>query len=91
MKAHVSTMLTESGLSIPLPVRHFKARVRRKAGCKPTSKAFRVLFVLTMWVVASGLQTRNAGHVARRSHRQGIANNVLPVVLLLRRKVLSFS
>jgi hypothetical protein len=25
MKAHVSTMLTESGLSIALPVRHFKA------------------------------------------------------------------
>jgi hypothetical protein len=26
MKAHVSTMLTESGLSIPLRVRHFKGR-----------------------------------------------------------------
>ena len=48
MKAHVSTMLTESGLSIPLPVRDFKAPVRPKAGCKPTSTAFRVLFVLTV-------------------------------------------
>jgi hypothetical protein len=48
MKAHVSTMLTESDLSIPLPVRHFKAPVRRKAGCKPTSTVFRVFSVLTM-------------------------------------------
>ena len=29
MKAHVSTMLTESDLSIPLPLRHFKGLVRR--------------------------------------------------------------
>lgn len=47
MKAHVSTMLTESGLSIALAVRHFKALARRNAGCKTTSTAFRVLFVLT--------------------------------------------
>ena len=47
MKAHVSTMLTESDLSIPLPVRHFKCLVRRKAGCKPTSTVFRVFSVLT--------------------------------------------
>jgi hypothetical protein len=65
MKAHVSTMLTESGLSIPLPVRDFKHLVRRNGRCKTTSTAFRVLFVLTMRVAASGLQTKNAGHVAR--------------------------
>jgi hypothetical protein len=65
MKAHVSTMLTESGLSIPLPVRDFKRLVRRNGRCKTTSTAFRVLFVLTMRVAASGLQTKNAGHVAR--------------------------
>jgi hypothetical protein len=48
MKAHVSTMLTESGLSIPLRLRHFKSLVRRNAGCKTTSMAFRVFSVLTM-------------------------------------------
>src|SRR5881409_2342011 len=50
MKAHVSTMLTESGLSIALALRHFKCVVRRNAGCKQTSTVFRVLFVLTMRV-----------------------------------------
>jgi hypothetical protein len=45
----VSTMLTESGLSIALALRHFKCLVRRKAGCKPTSTAFRGFSVLTMW------------------------------------------
>lgn len=43
----VSTMLTESGLSIALALRHFKCLVRRNGRCKPTSTAFRVLFVLT--------------------------------------------
>ena len=43
----VSTMLTESGLSIALRVRHFKGLVPRNAGCKPTSTAFRGFFVLT--------------------------------------------
>jgi len=42
-------MLTESDLSIALALRHFKYLLRRNAGCKPTSTAFRVLFVLTMW------------------------------------------
>lgn len=45
----VSTMLTESGLSIALPLRHFKCLAPRNGGCKPTSTAFWVLFVLTMW------------------------------------------
>ena len=45
----VSTMLTESGLSIALPVRQFKGRCDEMGGCKPTSTAFRGLFVLTMW------------------------------------------
>src|SRR6266571_68360 len=44
----VSTMLTESGLSIALALRHFKRLVRRNGRCKPTSTVFRVLFVLTM-------------------------------------------
>src|SRR6202790_5019389 len=44
----VSTMLTESDLSIALRLRHFKGLARRNGGCKPTSTAFRVLFVLTM-------------------------------------------
>ena len=48
MKAHVSTMLTESGLSIALPVRHFKESVRRNGGCKPTSARIGGLFGLTM-------------------------------------------
>jgi hypothetical protein len=52
MKAHVSTMLTESDLSIALALRHFKCLVRRNAECKPTSTAFRVVSVLTMWTVA---------------------------------------
>jgi hypothetical protein len=60
MKAHVSTMLTESGLSIALPVRHFKESVRPKAGCKPTSTAFRVLVVLTMRTLGP-----NRNHVPR--------------------------
>src|SRR6266540_4593916 len=45
----VSTILTESGLSIALPLRQFKGRCDEMGGCKPTSTAFRVLFVLTMW------------------------------------------
>jgi hypothetical protein len=32
MKAHVSTMLTESGWSIALPVRHFKGRCDEMEG-----------------------------------------------------------
>ncbi len=47
MKAHVSTMLTESGLSIALALRQFKGRCDEMGGCKPTSTAFRGLFVLT--------------------------------------------
>ena len=48
----VSTMLTESGLSIALPLRHFKGLARRNAGCKPTSTRIAGLFVLT--TVADG-------------------------------------
>ena len=44
----VSTMLTDSGLSIALPVRHFKGLARRNAGCKTTSTAFGVLSVLSL-------------------------------------------
>lgn len=62
----VSTMLTESGLSIALPVRHFKAPVQRKAGCEPTSAAFRVRFVLT----ARALQ-RGVTDTSRKSQRGG--------------------
>jgi hypothetical protein len=72
MKAHVSTMLTESGLSIALPVRHFKESVRPKAGCKPTSTAFRVLVVLTMGKPLDVWQSPAArSHIlARRERRQ---------------------
>ena len=49
----VSTMLTESGLSIASAVRDFKAPVRPKAGCKPTITVFRVFFVLNEVMVAS--------------------------------------
>jgi hypothetical protein len=42
----VSTMLTESGLSIALALRHFKRLVRRNGRCKPTSTAFRGAFRL---------------------------------------------
>ena len=44
----VSAMLTDSDLSIPLRLRHFKGLPRRNAGCKTTSTAFGVLFVLTL-------------------------------------------
>jgi hypothetical protein len=37
MKAHVSTMLTQSGLSIALRMRAFKSLVRRNEGCKTTN------------------------------------------------------
>jgi len=40
MKAHVSTMLTESGLSIASPMRHFKGLVRLNRGCKTTNPLF---------------------------------------------------
>ena len=63
----VSTMLTESGLSIALPVRHFKGLVRRNGGCKPTSTAFRVLSVLT----TCGRVRLQRG-VTRRSNRRGV-------------------
>jgi len=43
----VSTMLTESDLSISLPMRHFKGLARRNGGCKPTSTAFQRFCVLT--------------------------------------------
>jgi hypothetical protein len=33
----VSTMLTESGLSIAPPMRHFKGSARPNSGCKTTS------------------------------------------------------
>jgi hypothetical protein len=57
MKAHVSTMLTESDLSIALRVRDFKCLVRRNAGCKPTSTAFRVFSVLTMRGIETSRRT----------------------------------
>ena len=60
MKAYVSTMLTESGLSIPLPVRDFKAPVTPKAGCKPTITVFRVFSVLTARTLGP-----NRNHVPR--------------------------
>jgi hypothetical protein len=44
----VSTMLTESGLSIALPLRHFKGLARRNGQCKTTSTAFRGFSVLTI-------------------------------------------
>ena len=44
----VSAMFTESDLSIPLQLRHFKGLVPRNRGCKTTSTAFRVFSVLTM-------------------------------------------
>jgi len=43
----VSAMLTDSDLSIPLPVRGFNGLAGRKAGCKPTSMTRAGLFVLT--------------------------------------------
>jgi len=61
----VSTMLTESGLSIALGLRHFKCLVRRNAGCKPTSTAFRVLFVLTS---RSVVDAQEAFKVANRRY-----------------------
>src|SRR5438046_4941618 len=42
----VSTMLTESGLSIASPMRHFKGLVRQNGGCKTTSMAYRGAFRL---------------------------------------------
>ena len=47
MKAHVSTILTESGLSISLRVRHFKGSERENRRCKPTSTAWTGVFGLT--------------------------------------------
>jgi len=72
MKAHVSTMLTESGLSIPLRVRHFKGLARPNGGCKTTSTAFRVLFVLTLGKPLDVWQSPAArSHIlARRDRRQ---------------------
>jgi hypothetical protein len=52
MKAHVSTMLTESGLSIPLRLRLFKGLVRRNGGCKTTSTRYTGFFG---WTTRSGL------------------------------------
>jgi hypothetical protein len=49
----VSTMLTESDLSIPLRLRRFKGLVRRNGGCKTTSTAFLGVFRLDTRVVAS--------------------------------------
>ena len=68
----VSTMLTESDLSIALALRHFKCLVRRNAGCKPTSTAFRVLSVLTNVGPARPIARPAArSHIlARRMHRQ---------------------
>src|SRR5947209_20552454 len=40
MKAHVSTMLTESGMSSALALLHFKGLIRRNAGCKTTNTLF---------------------------------------------------
>jgi hypothetical protein len=68
----VSTMLTESDLSIALRLRHFKGLARRNGGCKPTSTAFRVFSVLTMRAVNKGVTdasldagTRTAPRAAR--------------------------
>ena len=74
----VSTMLTESDLSIPLALRHFKCLVRRKVGCKPTSTAFRVLFVLTMWDLLDPSQGRllEVRSLARRMHRQDYPSSI---------------
>jgi hypothetical protein len=72
MKAHVSTMLTESGLSIPLRLRDFKSPVRLNRRCKTTSTAFRVLVVLTMGKPLDVWQSPAArSHIlARRERRQ---------------------
>jgi len=43
----VSTMLTESGLSIALPMRHFKGRCDEIDGARPQARHFGVLSVLT--------------------------------------------
>ena len=48
MKAHVSTMLTESELSIASPMRHFKGLVRLNRGARRQARRFGVLFVLTV-------------------------------------------
>jgi len=53
MKAHVSTMLTDSGLSIPLRARDFKASGRLNRGCKTTNPLFYGLSVLTALAVTS--------------------------------------
>src|SRR4051794_39648028 len=42
MKAHVSTMLTESDLSIPLQLRHFKTKSRMQADKHGVSGVFRL-------------------------------------------------
>jgi hypothetical protein len=47
MKAHVSTMLTESGLSIASPECHFKGLSRGNGNCKLTSTPNAGLSVLT--------------------------------------------
>lgn len=47
MKAHVSTMLTESDWSIALRVGRFKGAVRPTAWCKTTNTLYEGLFVLT--------------------------------------------
>ena len=54
----VSTMLTESGLSIALWVRQFKVSVRPNRGCKPTSAASAGFFVLTHEDAAQGIRLK---------------------------------
>jgi hypothetical protein len=64
----VSTMLTQSGLSIAPPVRHIKALCHEKQGARRQAQRFGVLSVLTARVA-----TRGERHVAQsqRGSRPG--------------------
>jgi hypothetical protein len=85
MKAVWARRSRTSDLSIAPPVRQFKALVRRKAGCKPTSTAFRVFSVLTARALerevtdtslkASGAVDRDATR-AQRPGLRGSRNDV---------------
>jgi hypothetical protein len=55
MKAHVSTMLTESGLSIPLPVRDFKGLCGEMEGARRKARHCAVFSVLTRRLTTSPL------------------------------------
>ena len=75
MKAHVSTMLSESGLSIASPRRHFKESVQRNARCKTTITAFWVFSVLTAHAVAIGCNERSQ---TRRAKLVGLNRPRIP-------------